>query len=90
MDEVLRDFLGKFVLVYIDDILIYSKDPTEHQHHVSLVLQRLREFTLFLKAEKCTLIRPESNFWDTNLVKEEWKWINTKLKPSCPDQLLSQ
>jgi len=53
MDEVLRDFLGKFVQVYIDDILIYSKDPAEHLQHASLVLQRLRDFTLFLKAEKC-------------------------------------
>jgi len=62
MDEVLRDFLGKFVLVYIDDILIYSKNPAEHQRHVSLVLQRLREFTLFLKAEKCTFHQTTVDF----------------------------
>ncbi|KAG1952338.1 hypothetical protein F2P79_010259 [Pimephales promelas] len=62
MDEVLRDFLGKFVLVYIDDILIYSKNPAEHQRHVSLVLQRLREFTLFLKAEKYTFYQTTVDF----------------------------
>ncbi|KAG1925616.1 retrotransposable element [Pimephales promelas] len=62
MDEVLRDFLGKFVLVYIDDILIYSKNPAGHQRHVSLVLQRLREFTLFLKAEKCTFHQTTVDF----------------------------
>lgn len=62
MDEELGEFLGRFVLVYIDDILIFSKDPVEHQHHVSLVLQKLREFILFLKAEKCTFHQSSVEF----------------------------
>ncbi|KAL0180404.1 hypothetical protein M9458_025846 [Cirrhinus mrigala] len=47
--EVLREFLHHFVIVYIDDILIYSKSEAEHQHHVAEVLQRLREHQLYLK-----------------------------------------
>lgn len=54
MNEVLRDFLNKFVIVYIDDILIFSPNETVHRHHVFKVLQRLRDHSLFLKAEKCT------------------------------------
>ncbi|KAL0194856.1 hypothetical protein M9458_008428, partial [Cirrhinus mrigala] len=52
--EVLREFLHHFVIVYIDNILIYSKSEAEHHHHVAEVLQRLREHQLYLKAEKCS------------------------------------
>lgn len=53
MNEVFREFLQKFVIVYIDDILVYSRSKEEHVRHVTPVLQRLREHQLFLKAEKC-------------------------------------
>uniref|UniRef100_A0A3Q2EG98 Gypsy retrotransposon integrase-like protein 1 n=1 Tax=Cyprinodon variegatus TaxID=28743 RepID=A0A3Q2EG98_CYPVA len=53
VNDVLRDFLNIFVFVYIDDILIYSRTLSEHIHHVRLVLQRLLENRLFVKAEKC-------------------------------------
>ncbi|KAK3519563.1 hypothetical protein QTP86_000840 [Hemibagrus guttatus] len=53
MHEVLREFLHKSVLVYIDDILIYSRSMADHHRHVAEVLQRLRDYRLFLKAEKC-------------------------------------
>ncbi|KAK3516827.1 hypothetical protein QTP70_023701 [Hemibagrus guttatus] len=50
MHEVLREFLHRLVLVYID-ILIYSRSMAEHLRHVGEVLQRLRDYHLFLKAE---------------------------------------
>lgn len=53
MDSVLRPYIGKFVIVYLDDILIYSKSPEEHEEHVALVLQALREHQLYAKAKKC-------------------------------------
>ena len=53
VNDVLRDFLNRFVFVYLDDILIYSADLLEHQRHVRMVLQRLLENKLFVKAEKC-------------------------------------
>lgn len=53
MNEILRDFLQRFVIVYIDDILIYSTSLSEHIHHVKQVLQHLRDHQLFLKLEKC-------------------------------------
>jgi hypothetical protein len=43
MNNVLNKFLDKFVLVFIDDILIYSKNREEHEEHLRLVLQVLRE-----------------------------------------------
>ncbi|KAK3574226.1 hypothetical protein QTP86_004306 [Hemibagrus guttatus] len=60
--EVLREFLYRFVLVYIDDILIYSWNLAEHRHHVAEVLERLREFQLFLKAEKCSFHQSSLQF----------------------------
>lgn len=53
MNEVLRELLNKSVIVYIDDILIWSSNPSEHRHQVKQVFQRLREYHLYLKLEKC-------------------------------------
>ncbi len=41
-------------VVYLDDILIYSANPADHQRHVREVLERLRNFKLYLKLSKCT------------------------------------
>ena len=53
INDVLRDFLHRFVFVNLDDILIFSQTLAEHQSHVRQVLQRLLENKLFVKAEKC-------------------------------------
>ncbi|KAK3548859.1 hypothetical protein QTP70_021279 [Hemibagrus guttatus] len=60
--EVLREFLHRFVLVYSDDILIYSQDLAKHRHYVAEILKHLREFQLFLKAEKCSFHQPSVQF----------------------------
>ncbi|XP_043812189.1 uncharacterized protein LOC122723569, partial [Manihot esculenta] len=54
MNHVLRAYLGKFVVVYFDDILIYSRSLDEHIEHVRLVLQVLRKESLYAKLKKCT------------------------------------
>jgi hypothetical protein len=54
MNEVLRSFIGKFVVVYFDDILIYSKSLDEHIEHLRVVFGALREARLFANLEKCT------------------------------------
>lgn len=53
INEVLGDFLNKFVFVYLDDILIFSPDNITHQQHVRQVLDRLLQNQLYVKAEKC-------------------------------------
>ncbi|WVZ70826.1 hypothetical protein U9M48_019462, partial [Paspalum notatum var. saurae] len=53
MNSVFMDYLDKFVVVFIDDILIYSKMEAEHEQHLRLVLQRLREHKLYAKLSKC-------------------------------------
>jgi hypothetical protein len=54
MNHVLRTFIGKFVIVYFDDILIYSKSLDEHVEHIRYVLVVLREQKLYANLDKCT------------------------------------
>jgi hypothetical protein len=54
MNHVLRAFIGKFVVVYFDDILIYSKSLDEHVEHIRSVLAVLREQKLYTNLDKCT------------------------------------
>ena len=53
MNRDFRPYLDHFVVVFIDDILVYSKDVQEHEHHLRIVLQTLRENQLFSKLSKC-------------------------------------
>jgi hypothetical protein len=53
MNKVFMDYLDTFVLIFIDDILVYSKSEAEHGKHLRLVLQRLREHKLYAKLSKC-------------------------------------
>ncbi|WVZ48652.1 hypothetical protein U9M48_000073 [Paspalum notatum var. saurae] len=62
MNSVFMDYLDKFVVVFIDDILIYSKTEAEHEEHLRLVLQRLREHKLYAKFSKCEFWIDEVRF----------------------------
>jgi hypothetical protein len=53
MNSVFMDYLDKFMVVFIDDILIYSQSEEEHVDHLKMVLQRLREHQLYAKLSKC-------------------------------------
>lgn len=57
MNEVLKDFTWKFVVVYLDDILIFSKIAEEHLKHVEMVLRRLQEEKLDINLEKCEFFK---------------------------------
>ncbi|KAG7572494.1 Integrase catalytic core [Arabidopsis suecica] len=54
MNQVLRAYIGVFVVVYFDDILVYSKSLDEHLEHLKLILNVLREEKLFANFKKCT------------------------------------
>jgi len=56
------EYLDKFVVVFIDDILIYSKTEEEHEEHLRLVLQKLREHQLHAKLSKCDFWLREVSF----------------------------
>ena len=62
MNHVLRDFIGKFVVVYFDDILIYSRNESDHTMHIRHVLQVLRDNKLYGNLEKCTFCKDKVIF----------------------------
>ena len=57
MNKVLKEFIGKFVIVYLDDILIFSKTKEEHFRHVRSVLEKLQQNKLLINLKKCTFFR---------------------------------
>ncbi|WVZ94009.1 hypothetical protein U9M48_039953 [Paspalum notatum var. saurae] len=62
MNSVFMNELDKFVVVFIDDILIYSKNEEEHEEHLRIVLTRLREHKLYAKFSKCAFWLKEVSF----------------------------
>jgi hypothetical protein len=64
MNKVFMEYLDKFMVVFIDDILIFSKDEEEHDEHLCLVLQKLIENQLYAKLNKYEFWLKEVSFLD--------------------------
>ena len=62
MNKVFRPYVDQFVVVFIDDILVYSKDAQEHEKHLRMVLETLREKRLYAKFSKCDFGLKEVSF----------------------------
>ena len=84
MNRIFRSFLDKFVMVFIDDILIYSKTKKEHEEHLRIVLQILKEKQLYAKLEKCDFWLKEVKFLG-HMINENGVSIN----PSKVEVVLS-
>ncbi|WP_369094846.1 reverse transcriptase domain-containing protein [Candidatus Burkholderia verschuerenii] len=62
MQRVFRPYLDQFIIIFIDDILIYSRSREEHQEHLRIALQTLRENKLYAKFSKCEFWLERSRF----------------------------
>jgi hypothetical protein len=62
MNKVFMEYLDKFVVVFIDNILVFSRSEEEHEEHLRLVLQKLREHQLYAKFSKCAFWLKEVSF----------------------------
>jgi hypothetical protein len=62
MNGVFQEYLDKFVIVFLDDILIYSKSEEEHEHHLRMVLQALRERQLYAKLSKFSFYQKQIHY----------------------------
>jgi hypothetical protein len=86
MNDIFREYLDHFVVIYLDDILVFSSNIKEHTRHVRLVLAKLREHGLYAKSEKCEFDRTCVEFlgyvistqgitMDTQKVKTIQEWV---------------
>ncbi len=62
MNYIFMDYLDKFVVVYLDDILVFFENKEEHVEHLRLVLEKLREHQLYAKYSKCEFWLPEVTY----------------------------
>lgn len=68
MNKVFMEYLDKFVVVFIDDILIFSLSEEEHEQHLRLVLEKLQEHQLYAKFSKCKFWLHEVGFLDHTMM----------------------
>ena len=70
MNSVLHPYMEKFVIVFIDDILIYSENEEEHAEHMALMVRFLREHQLYAKLRKCNLFHIKVHYLGHVVSKE--------------------
>ena len=70
MNKILKPFLDKFVIVYLNDIVIFFKTMKDHRKHVQTVLRLLRNHKLYAKPTKCSIEKTELEFCE-HIVGEE-------------------
>lgn len=62
MNNALYEYLDKFVITYLNNVLIYLEDKEKHVGHVKLVIKKLAEYSLLYKLEKCKFYKKEVEF----------------------------
>ena len=80
MNNVMHKYLDKFVVVFIDNILIYSKTEEEHKEHLQIVLQELRDHQLFAKFSKCDFFKDKIQYLGHVVTKEGISVYPKKIK----------
>ncbi len=83
MNDIFREWLDDFVVVYIDDILIYSGSLEGHAEHLQKVFQRLKENKLYTKFKKCKFGVTEMDFLGHRITQEGLKIDDHKVKGNC-------
>src|SRR5204862_967304 len=80
INHVLYNYLNEFVIVYLDNILIYFKNKKNHKKHVKEVLKRFQEKNFYLKSEKCEFHKQQVEYLKHIIMTEELKMNSEKIK----------
>ena len=62
MNSVIGQYIDDFVLIYLNDILVFSSTEHEHENHLRLIFQQLREHKLQAKLKKCKFVKPRVKY----------------------------
>ena len=79
MNDLLGEYLDRFVLIFLDDILVYSRNIKEHAEHVRKVLGKLREYRLYAIASKCAFAESSIEFLGQQITSGGMTPIEAKL-----------
>ena len=82
MNDIFREYLNRFVLIYLDDILVFSSSIEEHTHQVRLILSKLRDHGLYAKSKKCEFDRNSVEFLGYVISPRAPQWIQVKSRLS--------
>src|SRR5437762_979151 len=80
INHVLYNHLNKFVIAYLDNILIYFKNKEDHEKHVKKVLKKLQEKKFYLKSEKCEFHKQQVEYLEHIIMTEKLEMNSEKIK----------
>ena len=80
MNDLFGDYLDKCILIFLDDVLIYSANPQDHADHLRKVLGKLKEHQLFAKASKCEILKTSVDFLGQQICRGGMTPTEAKLK----------
>ena len=80
MNNLLRSYFDKFVIIYLNDILIYFKSDEKHTQHIKLMIEILRKHEFYAKSSKCNFYQKHIEFCEHIINDEEIKINETKFK----------
>jgi hypothetical protein len=80
MNDTLMNYLNKFVIAYLNDIIVYSNNKKEHIQHVRKILQRLREANIQADVDKCEFHITETKFLEMIMSRDNIKMNSEKIK----------
>jgi hypothetical protein len=80
MNEILEDFIGNFLVVYLDDILVFSKTKEEHLRHLTLVMRRLQQEKLLINLKKSSFMKTKLIYLGFLISSNELKMDLGKVK----------
>ena len=80
MNEILKEFIGKFVIIYLVDILVFSQTREEHLRHLQYVMDKLQQEKLLINLQKCTFMQEELVYLGFVVSQEGLKMDQEKVK----------
>jgi hypothetical protein len=83
MNHTFKDYLDDFIIVFLDDILVFSKTLEDHKKHVALALERLRKSKLYAKKSKCELFKRDVEFLGHRIGAGGLRTLDDKVKAVC-------